>query len=186
VLTITLSKTTSIDQVRLYLPDTTGYGAATHGIKDFTLEYYSTTRSQWVKIADVTGNQSSLRQFDFPAEQASQVRLTVTATNGGTDPARVAELQVNETTGGSAAAMYSYVNSSLAYSTGSIDSREAVYDDQISGIDKTIEKMNAQMADHEEALRAQFTAMEAALQKLQSQGTALLSQFMGTSSTNSK
>jgi flagellar hook-associated protein 2 len=182
-LKIDFSSLKTIDQIRLFIPDTTAFPANSQGLKNYTVEYQGAD-GQWHSIESVVNHTGATRLFDFAAVQAKAVRLNVTATYGD-HPARVTEMQINEVNSGTAANMYRLVNDTLTVSTGPLDTRDTTLADQITEINKRVETINAQLVKREEQLRAQFLRMEQVMSQIQSQGGAILS-LMNSMSTNNR
>jgi flagellar capping protein FliD len=166
----------AIDELHLYLPDTTDYPAS-EGLKDFTIRWRTATGAYEDNdpLADVKGNLTAANTYQFTPRTVKAIRLDVTATNGG-KPARVLELSANQVTRGMASDMYRFVNLSLG-ADGTLETRDNTYAHQIADADERIKRMSSQLEEHEKSLRAQFARMEAALAKMQSQGNALLGQM---------
>ncbi|HYF76251.1 MAG TPA: flagellar filament capping protein FliD [Symbiobacteriaceae bacterium] len=183
-LTVSFNGTKTIDQIRLYIPDTAKYPASTQGLQNYIVEYKGAD-DQWHTIESVTNHTGASRLFEFKAAQAKAVRLSVTATYGDA-PARVSELQINEVNNGTGANMFRLVNDALTSTTGPLDTRDTTLTDQINEINKRVESINARLVKREEQLRAQFLRMEQAMAQIQSQGSAIISLMTSMNNNNNR
>lgn len=180
-LTVKFDTARSIEQIRIYQPDNDTYDAADAGLKNFKVEYYGTD-GQWHLLESVTNHTGPFKTLTFDPVEATKVRVTVTATYGTNNPARITEIQVNERNDGTAATMFRYLEQTLLKSTsGSLDTRDEALRTQVSEIGKQIDKLTEQMTKREAQLRQQFTRMEQTLAKLQSQSgfVAMMGQMLG-------
>lgn len=80
-------------------------------------------------------------------------------------------------TGGIATDMYKYVNDTLRFVTGPLDTRDSTLAKQIKQIDNTISAMNDRLRVREQTLRLQFSRMERVLARFNAQSNALFGQF---------
>lgn len=80
---------------------------------------------------------------------------------------------------GLAVQMNDYIKSLLDVETGAVENRDKSLTEQIDRIKDTIERIELQLEKREEVLRLQFTRMEEALSKLQSQGNFIATQMLG-------
>lgn len=183
-LTVTFGGTKTIDQIRLYLPDTKEYPVSSQGLQDFTLEYQGAD-GVWHAIESVKNHSGATRLFEFDPVQAKAVRLSVASTYGD-NPARVTELQINEVTSGTAANMYRLVKDTLTVNAGPLDTRDATLTDQIEEINKRVETISERLVKREEQLRAQFLRMEQAMAQIQSQGSAIISLMTSMNNNNNR
>lgn len=167
-----------IDQIRIYIPDTVTYPAGTQGLKKYNVMYQDTSNA-WQTIEAVTAHSGTFKTFDFDSVEAKAVKIEVTENYDPTKPARITELQVHEVNNGAAIEMYKFVKNTLKANDGEIDSRDTNYTDRIEEIDKQIERLQATLTKKEETLRNQFSRLEQAMAKLQSQGNAMASQILG-------
>lgn len=177
-LTLNMGSIRSVDNVTLFLPA----NVTTTGLRNFELQYSTDstdglTDGTWTKIDGVTDNVSTYKSFDFQAVQAKWVRLKITDTYGTSEPAKVLEMQVHESTNAPGLAMYKYVNTSLTSTTGTIAARDGALNRQVKDIDSRLERMLNQMSKREDLLRKQFARMEATLARFQAQGSAMLGQI---------
>jgi flagellar hook-associated protein 2 len=167
----------SVDQVYLTTPD----GAPsnpTAGIKDFNL-YYQDTQGNWQLLRNVQSYVGTSQLVGFDPVTTSAVKLEVTSTYGANNKANISELDAYEYNKGAAVQMYRYVNGTLAYQTGTMDQRDTGYTSQIKSLDDKIKTLTDQMTTHQQSLRDRFNQMEAAMSKLQAQGSSL-SAMIGT------
>lgn len=181
-LVINLNGTKSIEQIRIYQPDNDTYEAADSGLKDFKVEYYGTD-GQWHLAESVTNHNGSFKTINIDPVLATKVRVTVTATYGTNNPARITEVEINERNDGTASTMYRYLDRTLFRATdGSLDTRDTALRTQVSDIGKQIDKLSTQMTKREVQLRQQFTRMEQVLAKLQSQSgyIAMMGQMLSS------
>lgn len=179
--TITFDGAKTIDQITLYQASTDAEPASTHGLKNFTLEYYDDATATWKTLKTVEnfgGGVSAV--YDFDAVTTSKVRLSVTATHNDHN-VRITEFQVGEYNNGAAIDMYRYIRSTLETTTGALDTRDKTLTQQIDHIKDRIDRIEEQLAQREERLRAQFTRMEQAMARLRSQGSAFTMQLAGMS-----
>lgn len=177
--TISFDGEKTIDQITLYQPSPDATPASTHGLKNFTLEYWDSATSTWKVLETVenfTGGTSVV--YDFDPVTTSQVRLSVTETYNNHE-VRITEFQVGEYNNGAAIDMYRYVRSTLETETGAIDTRDSTLTKQIDQIRDRIDRIEEQLLHREEQLRQQFARMEQAMARLRSQGAALAMQMSG-------
>ena len=84
-----------------------------------------------------------------------------------------------ETRKGFAVQMDEYIKSLLDSQSGAIEVRDKSLSVQIDRIKDTIERIEVQLEQREKVLRAQFTAMEQAMARLQSQGNYFAMMILG-------
>ncbi|HWI53239.1 MAG TPA: flagellar filament capping protein FliD [Symbiobacteriaceae bacterium] len=107
------------------------------------------------------------------------------------DPTAVARIFGAVTGGGAtnttgiAKDMHKWVDDALVYQTGPLDSRDSTYSLQIKQYDAQITRIQEHMERYQAQLKRQFTAMEIAIQKLQSQGGAMMQQMSALTGTSS-
>jgi hypothetical protein len=82
-LTLTHQDSLNAKMIRAPQPET---------VRDYELLYRASATADWISLGRFTGNYQRLRRHEFPAFQASALRLKVMATNGS-DTARVYEIR---------------------------------------------------------------------------------------------
>lgn len=86
---------------------------------------------------------------------------------------------------GVAVQMDDYIKSLLVAESGAIEVRDKSLAQQIDRIKDTIERIEMQLEQREQVLRLQFTRMEEAMARLQSQGNYLVAMLQGASNQSS-
>ncbi|MFZ5826806.1 MAG: flagellar filament capping protein FliD [Bacillota bacterium] len=176
---ITFGGSKTIDSISLYQPDPTDFPASSHGLKDFTLEYWDDATSSWQTIETVTSFGGTSKTWEFDPITTTKVRLSITATYNDYE-ARVTEFKVGEYNNGAAIDQHRYLRSIFEIETGTLDVKDATLTKQIDRVNDQIDRIQAQLVEREDQLRRQFARMERALANLKSQGNALLMQLMGS------
>jgi len=172
-LTITFAQAATVDQVQLYLANSTEFKS---NLKSYRIEYQDAS-GVWKTLTEVQNHDgSSIKTFDFDPVTARAIKLVVTETTDGEPVEGITELMVMQQNTAPALEMYRYVNASLGVD-GALTTRNDGLSSQIADIDKQIARITEQLEVKEANLRAQFEALEEALAKLQSQGTMLLAQL---------
>ncbi|MHB8945508.1 MAG: flagellar filament capping protein FliD [Bacillota bacterium] len=175
-LTINFPTAKTVDQVRVFTLDSATYPAASYGLKDYKVQYWDGGTSTWKDAATVTSNTLGTVTSTFDAVSTTAVRLAITGTNATDKFARVLEFEAYQKNYGAAVRTYD-----LAYgytkSGGIILSRQDGVNRQVDQIDNQIDRMEQRLTKHEETLRAQFTALETALSKMQSEGSYMAQQL---------
>jgi flagellar hook-associated protein 2 len=164
----------TIDKISVYTLDSTQYPAATYGLKDFSLKYW--TGTEWAALGNaVTGNTLGMKAVTFSAVTTQKVRLYATASNDN-QYARVVELEAYQQNDG-AFNRLDDVMDRYADSDGFVSGRETQLDDENRYLSRQIENMQTRLDQRMTTLRKQFTDMEVALQKLNTQSAWLTQQI---------
>ncbi len=175
-LTINFPTTQTVDEVRVFTLDSATNPAAAYGIKDYKVQYFDSATATWKDAATVTGNTLGAVISTFSPVSTTAVRLAITATNATDQFARVLEVEAYQKNYGAAVRTYDLANG-YTKSGGVIPSRQDGVSRQVSRIDDQINRMEKRLTKHEETLRAQFTALEKALEKMKSQGSYMAQQL---------
>jgi flagellar capping protein FliD len=160
--------TRSIKQLFLYT--TSG-----DGIRDFTVELQD-SGGTWQSIEAVSGFSGTLWSDVLSDPMSAQaMRVTVTAANTD-DYTRILEIKAKEEAG-----IGHRLGNQLDFVTrgidGAIAGEQEAIDNRISDYEDQIAEMEERLIAKEERLRAEFTAMEMALQQMQSQANYFLTQL---------
>jgi flagellar hook-associated protein 2 len=150
-----------LSQLRSAMSDKTGTGGAITSLADIGVS--TGTASGGASDADAV---------------AGKLKLDVDKlTDALTDNRTAAKSFLTDATNGIAAKLTGLLDPVSRASTGLIDVRANEAGDESSDIDDRIEALEARLAQRQERLTAQFTAMEQALAQSQSQGSWLTSQL---------
>lgn len=175
-LTINLPTSQTIDEVRVYTLDSATYPAASYGLKDYKVQYWDTATSTWKDAAAVTGNTLGTVNSTFAPVTTTAVRLAITGTNATDGYARVLEVEAYQKNYGAAVRAYDLANG-YTKSGGIIPNRQDGVSHEVSHIGEQIDRMEKRLTQREETLRKQFTSLEKALSKIQSEGSYLTQQL---------
>jgi len=175
-LTINFPTSQTIDEVRVYTLDSTTYPAASYGIKDYKVQYWDAASSTWKDAATVSGNTLGTVSSTFDAVTTTAVRLAITGTNAADGYARVLEVEAYQKNYGAAVRTYDLANG-YTRSGGIIPSRQDGVTSEVKRIDDQIDRLEQRLQQREESLRRQFTALETALAKMQSEGSYMTQQL---------
>lgn len=164
----------TIDKISVYTLDSTQYPAATYGLKDFSLKYW--TGTEWAALGNaVTGNTLGMKSVTFSAVTTQKVRLYATASNDN-QYARVVELEAYQQNDGAFNRLDDVIDR-YADSDGFVSARETQLDDENRYLSRQIENMQTRLDQRMTTLRKQFTDMEVTLQKLNTQSAWLTQQI---------
>lgn len=173
-LEVVFGSSRTIDEIKIFTLDAADLPADTYGIRDFTLEYWKD--GAWQTLEKFYGNTKGLIDYTFDPITTDRIRLKVDASNGANDYSRVVEIQAFQQNDGLAARMYDTVFSWTRSGTGVLAGKDKAFDTEIKGINDKLAVWDERLARREEALWAQFNAMEQAISKLNSQ-SIMLTQF---------
>lgn len=179
-LEVDLGKARTIDTVNVYTVDSTQFPANLFGIKDFNLEYW--TGSAWSSLGDpVAGNTAGVKALTFSAVTTQKIRLNVTGSNDGVS-SRVVEVEAYAQDDGAFSRLDDIVDL-YASADGFVSNRKLAIDAEDRSLATRIDDMQKRLDTREATLKAQYTALEVTLQKLNSQSAWLTQQFASLSRT---
>lgn len=179
--TITFPKATTLSRLTINHPNSPSMPANEWALRDFTVEYLDATTGRWETLREVTKNQAGANYIGFEQPTSvSALRITAKSTNAKDGKFRLLEVEAFEDTG-LAGQLNRTVNSYADSQTGFMATRKGEVDSAISSLKSDIDKMNERLASKEESLTRQFTAMEMALGKMQSQSNYLTNTFSSMS-----
>lgn len=139
-------------------------------LRDFLVEYFNASTQKWETLRQVQGNIAAQTYLGFRVPTpVSELRITATQTNAADGKFRLVEIEAMEAQG-LASQMQRVTNRLTDSLEGFFAREEESLTARINEIQSTIDRMNERLENVELNYIRKFSAMEAALAQLQSQG----------------
>lgn len=151
-----------------------GFATTLRGMLSSEVAGLPSTLNELSEIGITTGKWGTA---DYNRVVVDTAKLTEQLKKDPTAVARIFGAVTDSNTSGVAKDMHTWINTQLTAATGTIATRDDTYNKQIKQYDQQITRIQEQVTRYEERLRRQFTQMEIAMQRLQSQGSTMLQQM---------
>ncbi|HAI20463.1 MAG TPA: hypothetical protein DCM14_00935 [Clostridiales bacterium UBA8153] len=156
-----------IDSVAIHTLDSATMPAATHGVRNWRLEFHDGTA--WRQLDAVTGNTAGVHTHRFAPVSATGIRVLVDAANGANDHARLVEVEAFAQNQGIARRIANACQGVVRAPDGVAGQRQQSIDREKLRLDRQIQEWERRLERREALLRQQFITMERALGLMQSQ-----------------
>ena len=173
ILEIEFGEATTIDRINLYTVNSKDMPASTHGLQDFSLEYWD--GNAWVNIASYAGNTKEMVAANFDAITTNKIRVVVDSSNDG-EYSRIVEVEAfAENTG-----VFASLNERLQRylnPKGILDSRKEELAKLDRNVARQIENLQRRLDMKLEQYKRQYAALELILNKFNFQSMWLTQQI---------
>lgn len=168
--TINFGRTRTLSRMTLNHIDSDIMPASQYALRDFVVEYLDASTGNWEELRNVKGNRASHTYLGFAEPTGvDALRITATKSNAKDNRFRLVEVEAFEDSG-IASKMEQAMDRVMDSQTGFFARQQDMLLDKIDDIDTSLDDLEQRMEGIELNYIRQFTAMETALARLQSQG----------------